>query len=234
MTEPGVAAEADARGVSRLVHFTPGRTFTTILRDGHIRSRRDVDTRSPEDSAPTDQRRLDGHPDKICCSVEYPNAFYFTTVVNRAEHRNFLGWVCLLLDREPMTRRGVLFSPVNAAKGRGCRLRPGRAGLAACYDTNVDGWRRAPEHLRSAPTDVQAEVLVPGPIAVSLVRGVVVDTPEAAENLIVTARMLGLADRATRFPWFVAPDMFDGRRLSAAIRRGDRVGEEPWSRAVPA
>jgi len=47
---------------------------------------------------PTDHSRYDGRDDLICCSIEYPNSYYFANVRNN--DRLFKDWVVLTIKPE--------------------------------------------------------------------------------------------------------------------------------------
>ncbi|CAM3347738.1 DarT ssDNA thymidine ADP-ribosyltransferase family protein [Stackebrandtia soli] len=220
-----VLADIRRLGLTRLVHFTPRRALGEILIVGEIRSRSALEAEPSGTFSPTDGNRYDGHRDKTCCSIEYPNAFYFNTAKTRPDHQNYEGWVCLLLDPELAARPGVLFSPLNAATKRGALLQPGAEGLRACFAPTVGKSTRGPRHLPSAPTDLQAEVLVPGSISVSDIRGIVVGSDAEAVKLRTRLNMIGVDGPA---PWIVAPQFFEAKPLTAAIRSGRRVPEQHW------
>lgn len=64
------------RGVTRLCHLTP---FVNLLQIAQGSSLRSVTELSQDHRAAFDQQdleRLDGHPDHISCSVQYPNVWY--------------------------------------------------------------------------------------------------------------------------------------------------------------
>ena len=86
--------------------------------------------------------------------------------------------------------------------------------------------RRAPSHPSWAPTDDQAEALIPGPVSATAITAVIVESKDQAEleryrlNQHLGAGML-------LPPILVAPDLFDKRQLSALVRAGRRPAEHP-------
>jgi len=109
-----ILEEAVQRGITRLCHFTPSRNLAHILSGGlgilatkHLKD----DERALYNA--TDLARLDGHEDHICCSIEYPNAWYF----DRAKDREplFRDWVVLLINPRYLWEDGTKFCPRNAA-----------------------------------------------------------------------------------------------------------------------
>lgn len=79
--------------VTRLCHFTRFQSLTSILssENGIIASKliqKDVKN-------VTDNKRLDGKTDHICCTIEYPNSWYFQTARKNNNDKIFIDWVVL-------------------------------------------------------------------------------------------------------------------------------------------
>lgn len=102
-----VSQALDQLGVTRLAHFTPSKNLPHILRDGMIRSSKDLAENAPEYFSPTDRERFDQHPDKVCCSFQYPNGYYLAKARGKTEFSNYPDWVCLLLDIQLAERPGT-------------------------------------------------------------------------------------------------------------------------------
>ncbi len=225
------AASATAHGATRLCHFTPALNLPHMLRDGQIRPTADLADDVRACFNPTDLERLDGHPDCICCSIQYPNGFYFARARQSGRLRHFPDWVVLLLPLTLIDRPGALFSPRNAASASGGYLQAGEAGLDRCYAPSVAGaggntFSRGPNHLPGCPTDQQAEVLVPGDAPITDVVGVVVASETQARSELARLRMIGLS--LGDIPVVVAPTFFDRNGLSASIRGGRPPVEHLW------
>nr|WP_271209443.1 DarT ssDNA thymidine ADP-ribosyltransferase family protein [Rhodococcus wratislaviensis] len=226
MTDTLAAALADA-GIPRVAHFTPSKNLFHIVQDGQIRSSKDLADLAPEYFDPTDLERFDRHPDKTCVSFTYPNAYYLAMARKKAQFARFPDWVCLMINPRVITRPGVLFSPCNAAKGGGVYAQVGAAAFRSCFDDpSVMGWRRGPRHHPQTATDLQAEVLVPGPIPLSDVMAIVVPSVEAAGNDYARLDIGGLNPAGLN--WIVSPVMFDRGSLSTAIRYGRIIEESVW------
>jgi len=125
-----------------------------------------------------------------------------------------------LIDPVILFRPGTLFCTGNASKGYGATTTPGAAGLLAAYHPAVAGsggktYSRDSTHLVSSPTDLQAEVLVPGPIPLSAVQAVATRTVEQAATDVAILARLSLPVGSVR--WVVAPLMFEPYRLATAI-----------------
>ncbi len=230
MTTP--ASLALARGVTRLCHFTPSLNLPHIVRDGHLRPTADLSADVRACFSATDLERLDGHPDCICCSIEFPNAHYLARARQQGRLAHFPDWIVFFLDPSLLDREGVLFSPRNAAAGYGAHLRPGSDGLERCYAPAVVGaggrtFTRTSFHLAACPTDEQAEVLIPGHVSVDHVWAIAVRDDSQARREVARLRAVGLTLEPV--PILIAPTLFASGPLSAAIRGGERPTETLWN-----
>ncbi|MFW2513879.1 DarT ssDNA thymidine ADP-ribosyltransferase family protein [Demequina sp. SO4-13] len=211
--------------VTRLAHFTPASNLGGILIDGQLRAATDLSEDRVQHHAVTDEIRIDGQRDLVCCSFEYPNPFYSAIARKKSGFKNYPTWVCLLLDRELTTRSGTRFYPCNAAKGSGGHGDAGGDALLAMWKSPspVGAYQRRTLHHPAVPTDLQAEVQVPGPVPVSAIRAIVVESAEVADEQF---RWLQLCDaRPERFEWRVAPLFFSRDGLAVAIQSGTPVAE---------
>ncbi|TDD57414.1 DUF4433 domain-containing protein [Kribbella antibiotica] len=213
-------------GFTRLAHFTPSMNLPHIIGDGMIRSSKDLAEQSPDHFSPTDRERFDRNPDKVCCTIQYPNPYYLSDARGKREFINYPDWVCFFLNVTLLTRQGTLFAPVNAATQRGSLLRQGPDALAAMYAPDASRHGRGARHRAEVPTDLQAEVQVPGPIALSEVRGVAVPSEEAAITESARLRLLGHNPSILR--WTVAPMLFDRNGLVTRLRNGGAIIDQPW------
>lgn len=217
--------------VTRVCHFTPSRNLPHMLRDGELRATKDLAEDVRAVYTATDLDRLDGHRDKVCCTIEYPNAYYWNKAKAKGEAPLFPTWVILLIDPSVLLRSGTLFCTGNASRNFGATARAGAEGLLATYGPAVIGsgdktFTRQPTHLVASPTDVQAEVLVPGPIPLTAVLAIAVATTEQAATEVAILTRLSLPVGNVR--WVVAPLMFQPYDLAAAIRAGRRPPETLW------
>jgi hypothetical protein len=233
MSQITVADALDRLPLTRLTHFTPAKSLYHIVQEGMIRSSKDLADNAPEYFTPTDRERFDRHPDKICCNFEYPNGYYLAKARQKAEFTNYPDWVCLLLDVGLILRPGTLFCGCNAARENGAYLCEGGQALLDCYaqvaqpDTR---WSRGSRHHPGAATDLQAEALVPGPVDLSHLGGIVVPSQGAALQLygVLSRHELGLE----RFRWVVAPGFFDKNTLSNYVRFGGTLVEDTWATPI--
>ena len=231
-SDPGVADVAAAAAslfFTRLVHFTPARNLSHILRDGQLRSSKDLADNAASQFSPTDRERYDAHPNHLCCSFEYPNAYYRQLAGQKREYVNYPNWVHFTLQRDLVERPGTLFSGCNAAKAGGQYLRPGARALLDCWanPSIPDRWIRRDTHHPGVPTDLQAEVLIPGPVPLSAVTGIVVASEAVALELYGMLRRVHLDP--DQLEWRVAPVIYNKDALRIHIQSGRTPAEIVWT-----
>jgi hypothetical protein len=223
-----IRASVRRRGIARLCHFTPSRNLVHIATDpnGLLAS-----TRLEEDEKAvfnaTDRARLDGFPDHVCCSIQYPNAWYFRKA--RDTGHLFADWVVLLLNPHHLWAAGTKFCPRNAAASSGAGVAEGDHAFEAMFETSVVGafgrtYTRSASHPAWLPTDEQAEVLIPDRVAREDLIGVaVLDQAQAKRE---HARLTQLHVEVP--PIVVAPDFFEPYSLSSKLRARMIPAETPF------
>jgi hypothetical protein len=227
-----VVAALAALPLARLTHFTPALNLPSIFADRQLRSVKDLSGDVRACYRATDLQRLDGYPDKVCCSLQYPNGFYFDIARRKADVVNYPDWVCLLLDKTVAAAEGTLFCPRNAAAAaRSAGV--GAVGLNACYAPSVRGQggqtrTRGPQHDPGSPTDIQAEVLVTAPVPLSAIHAIVFPTEAAA------VEEYGRLDRFGMLPpdstrWVISLGMFEKWTITAAVQSSHYFPETIWS-----
>ncbi len=213
-----IKANARRRGITRLCHFTPSRNLAHILHDPrgllaseHLRA----DERAVFN--PTDDSRIDGHLDYVCCSIQYPNAWYFR--VARGKDVLFKDWVVLLLHPRHLWAGGAKFCRRNAAAAAGSLVREGAPAFDGLFDQTVQGrdtYTRGPRHPDFLPTDQQAEVLVPDNIERTDLIGIAVRDEAQAKRETAALRLQHMES-----PQFViAPAFYHPERLNRALKSG--------------
>lgn len=214
---------------TRLAHFTPARNLYGILMDGNIRSASDLATDAHGRFVATDRQRLDGQLAHVCCSFEFPNAYYQARAETKTHLINFPNWVCLMLDRNLVLRDGAMFCPCNSATAGGSFQEIGGQGLLNCWaNPSIPAGRpRSSRHNPACPTDVQAEALIPGPIPLSAVSAIVTPTAAVARELYAFLDSTGA--QPGRVPWRYSSTMFSKFHLRDAIQQGRTVIETPWT-----
>ncbi len=217
-----IQQDCNNRGITRICHFTQSRNLAHIFDDPHgLCSTRTLQHYDLPHN-PTDPHRYDGRDDLICCSIEYPNTYYFMNV--RERDRLFKDWVVLMIEPSYLWHPDTHFCPCNAARDHGAYIQTGIGGFRSLYDNTSPGIRftRPPSHLPAAPTDIQAEVLLQDPIPLDSIIGIAVETEDQALREI---RRLSLQGIAIDKPIYVVPDFYRRNTLSRMIQRGIRAPE---------
>ena len=224
----GIRTRVERRGITRLCHFTPSRNLAHIASDPRgILASRHLQVDEAAVFNPTDKERWDGYPDHVCCSIQYPNAWYFKRA--RQNERLFQDWVVLLIDARYLWQPRTMFCPRNAAAAQGRFVRGGVAGFDALFADVVQGvrtYRREPGHPDFLPTDEQAEVLVPDRIVHSDIKGIAVRDDKQAAREVSRLELLRLS--APRI--MVAPSFFWPKALSQELRSGRMPSEGDYQR----
>ncbi|MCK9595108.1 MAG: DUF4433 domain-containing protein [Candidatus Omnitrophica bacterium] len=226
-----IKKECGKKGISRLCHFTSSRNLGFILKgEKGILATRHLEEDERALFIPTDLKRLDGHKNHICCSIEYPNPWFFSSA--RSKEALFKDWVVLLIKPDYLWEEKTLFCPCNAAASYGNRIKSGITGFLDLFQAEVSGsqgkrYTRTSTHLLCCPTDNQAEVLVLDCIQLSDIFGVIVRDRTQAKNEILRLKMSNI-DQIPDI--FVSLKMFDKYGLSEAISSGVKPTEKIFRR----
>jgi hypothetical protein len=228
-----IQKECLRRGVTRLCHFTPSRNLAHIAA-GKLGILATANLRRDEQTVlnPTDSKRWDGWVSHVCCSIEYPNAWYL--VKAQEKEKLFRDWVVLFIQPHYIWSIDTLFSPRNAAAQGGTLVYAGFPTFQSLYSNNILGaydrtMTRTPQMLDCCPTDDQAEVLVKDRIRLEDIQAVAVRSEMQAQCEIARLRLGGLGESSFKF--VIASDLFNPRIVSPAIRRGHRPPETLWAQA---
>ena len=199
------------RNITRLVHFTRVESLRQIIRNGEIASTQRLRSRNPE-VVTNDSKRLDGHPDYICCSVQYPNVKLLHDYRQKEPAQE---WVILFLHTIWLGFSTTRFSPVNAATDCGGRIQDGTDAFRSLFWPRVGMRKRRRSKLlqQCCPTDIQAEVLVKGAIPIPFVIGIAVESDAAKRE---TEPVLNDWP-GTRPPLTVEPLLFNEDDLLAVV-----------------
>jgi hypothetical protein len=232
-----IEAEVQRRGITRLCHFTPSRNLAQIL-TGNMGILATKKLKDDERSVytPTDLERLDGFPDHISCTIEYPNAWYFEKA--RAREILFKDWVILLINPKYLWCKGTKFCPRNAAAGFGTAVQEGEPAFRQMFAERTVGaygksFVRTAQRPDSCPTDEQAEVLVPDTISMGDIIGVVVQSEGQARDELVRIKLLNVPKGVQDSLGFVvAPILFDKYELSSSLKAGRRPQERPFDKVL--
>jgi hypothetical protein len=219
-----------ARGITRLCHFTPSRNLPHIVgEETGILCTKSLTENEQAVFTATDHERIDGYEDRVCCSIQYPNAWYLRRA--REKERLFLDWVIIFIDPSYLALEGTGFCARNAAAGSGRFVGFGLDAFNGLFAQSVIGARgiiRTRENclFPTCPTDDQAEILVPDRISFAHIIGVAVRNENQARNEVARLQLAGLPSDS--FEFVVAPDLFNPYSLSNAIHAGRHPGETVW------
>ena len=222
-----IKTEAERRGITRLCHFTPSRNLAHIASDpkGILASRHLLDDEKIVFN-PTDRERLDGHKGHVCCSIQYPNAWYFRTA--RGKEVLFRDWVVIFINGRYLWHLHTKFCPRNAAAGFGRSVHEGAPAFQALFEHSVVGSRtytRGPHHPTFLPTDEQAEVLIPDVVGHEDIIGFAVEDEAQAKREVARLKILGRNPPRV----FVVPEFYSPRRLSYLLRAGEKPAEPEFT-----
>lgn len=191
-----ISAYAKERGVSRLVHFTPFLNLLGIFTTGGIMPKDCVleYARSHQDEDLlayirwNDALRLDRRTDCVNLSIQGINEPLFRRF--KANFPQGEPWCIIEIDPVCLQKDGALFAVANAA-ATAVRIKGTRAGLwglkalfaesvTVSKAYGVETCRRDASMARNRSTSIQAEVLFPGTIPLSLIRGLLFETRDGA------------------------------------------------------
>jgi hypothetical protein len=228
-----IRLEVERREITRLCHLTPFRNLVHIATGDGLRSTALLSAQERQAFNQQDLERLDGYPDHICCSIEFPSMWYL-----RQRRREALGeallfpdWVCLCLDPRHLWSDTTLFCPRNAAAAGGRLVEAGAEAFFSLYADEVEGsggrtYSRSEARPLACPTDDQAEVLIHREVPLEDVQQVVVADEPQARRAFVGLTQIGVAEEL--FDWVVAPEFFTTHALSRMIADGERPTEVIW------
>lgn len=221
-----IQAEVKIRKISRLCHFTQSRKLPHILGDlNGIYSVETLEKIRPDIVDKNDPLRLDGFPNHISCSIEFPNTYFLSTAASR--EKIFKDWVVLLI------RPGVIWRSENLYSYRNAASKPSPIGMGydsfrKIFSPSVSGsngrrFNREAYQLPCCTTDVQAEVLVKEVIPKSDIIKIAVATFEQAQEEIERLDILKINSEHIRFT--IAPHMFDNSWINK-VKAGKYPDEE--------
>lgn len=170
-----IRSTATRIGVPYLIHFTALDNLRSILEHGILPV---SGLRSAGMSFHFNDRiRLDGQIDAVSLSIAHPNDRMFARCRWQDRQRR---WAVLVLSPSILWTASAAFNRHNAADARAAGLpletRMSHAAFMDMFRPHDDLRTRDEQNLRTHdPTDVQAEVLVFGPIAPNLIEAIVLD-----------------------------------------------------------
>ncbi len=181
-----IRAFARARGISRLVHFTPLNNLLGIANLRGIWARRKIAAYAQKENddflldyiSYNDAQRFDKRMDCVNLSIEHINHFLFWRFREKFDLCDI--WCVIEIDPACLEKEGVVFTTGNAASSyvRAHGSASGIDGLKALYadsvaSGNLNGTRvdvRSASLGSAYPTNSQAEVLFPEEIPLSCIK----------------------------------------------------------------
>ncbi len=222
---------ARARGITRLCHLTPFQNLVHIARGEGLRSTRELTGDARSAFTQQDLDRLDGYPNHISCSIEYPNVWYLRHRRRQATplQKLFPDWVCVLIEPHHLWRDDTRVCFRNAAAEYGAYVDSGPAAFEGMFADSVVG-SGGQTYVRGAkpdscPTDDQAEVLVAKQIPFDDAKRLVVADIPGASRVLVGLDILGVPPET--FEIIVAAELFQ-TSLSTELNAGRRPAETPY------
>lgn len=203
-----------SRGVTRLCHFTKTKALVHILtgEDGILATGSiDREVRQQNDLA-----RLDGALDHVCCSVQYPNSWYWRQAKSRDRDAIFREWVVLTIRLEIL--RAVPFRSCccNASRGHGAYIESDPSKISMLFQSPIlTGRTRRRGMLECCPTDDQAEIMIYKNIPYRYISGIIVGSEDSADHIMAILRTIGREE----LPIYVSPSVCS-TEWSGQVRTG--------------
>lgn len=214
-----------SRGVTRLCHFTKIDSLVNIITSpSGILATRFIqnDIKKQNDTV-----RADGLTDYVCCSIEYPNSWYWNILKKRDEDIIFREWVILCIDTEIVKYRNIKFCPCNAAYGGGQFISEDLSEFdklfAECTHVGTKTYSRPSSMLTCCPTDGQSEILIEHDIPPRYIKSIIVGNEHVADhiNAILTTCKF-------KADIYIAPDVCN-TNWSSLVRMGNRPTENKYN-----
>ena len=216
----------DARGVTRLCHFTKLQGLTHILSsvEGILASssiRADIKN-------VTDNQRYDGELEYICCSIEYPNSWFLDKAIQRNTDQIFKDWVTLYIDLTVLKTRESKYCSCNAAKDWGRYIFDDESHVDTLFASPaLLGWQRTPQMLNCCPTNDQAEILIKHSIPRNFIIGIVAGNEEIAESISSILTTYKMIYGVPTIPIYISQDIMS-TNWSSMVRNGERPIERKF------
>lgn len=175
--------EIKKRCIRSLVHFTKSSNLPFILGVEKLKQypngilSDDILQVANPDFIPNDKHRYDQCKNYVCCSVQFPNLkFQYHEEITQKDNL-FDEWAFILIDPLKVINDTTLFSPVNAAIGKGINIGSGINAFCnlfadeICYKKNNKlKYIERPQNLPSCyASDIQAEVLIKNKIPIDAI-----------------------------------------------------------------
>lgn len=210
-----------SRGVTRLCHFTRIDSLVNIITSpSGILATQFIQNDIKKQN---DDVRADGVTDYVCCSIEYPNSWYWDKLKRRDQDHIFREWAILCIDIEIVRYRKIKFSPCNAAYCSGQYIMQDLSLFSELFAENTrvgqKNYFRSPLMLPCCPTDGQAEILIEHDIPLRYIKSIIVGNEYVADHVNAILKTCKF-----KRDIYVAPDVCN-TNWSNLVRIGKRPEE---------
>lgn len=223
-----VQAVVKNRHINRLCHFTKSKNLPFILGEGIDSDNGILANNFISDTSflnKTDENRFDNHEDFICTSIQYPNCYYFSTVVKKNQTEIFNEWTILGISPE-IIDDSTKFCAVNAATKGGRMIGNGAEAFEEVFSKRVEGKRtflRNQNYPDNVPTNVQAEVLIYNKIPKENITSLIFPTEAIAEKECLRLELCGV--NVSQYDIIVSSDLFEKKEIVRLLQSG-KIPEE--------
>lgn len=213
------------RGVTRLCHFTKIKSLVHIITSpSGILATQFIQSDIKQQN---DDLRADGALNYVCCSIEYPNAWYWNNLRKRDEDAIFREWVILCIDTEIVKYRKIRFCPCNASYRNGQFITQDLSRFDELFaeSTAVGDKRysRSPKMLSCCTTDGQAEFLIERDIPLRYIKSIIVGNEDVADHINAILKIC-----KCKIDIYIAPDVCN-TNWNNLVRTGKRPAEIKYS-----
>ncbi|MEB7038675.1 DarT ssDNA thymidine ADP-ribosyltransferase family protein [Staphylococcus gallinarum] len=216
------------RNITRLCHFTKSKNLPFILGEGMDSENGILANSFISDLSylnKTDENRFDKHEEYICTSIQYPNCYYFSTVVKKSQEEIFNEWIILGINPNIISDT-TKFCQVNAATKGGRMVRKGNDAFESIFNKKVTGKKtldRNNLYPKNVPTDIQAEVLIYGKIPKQQITSLIFPTEEHAKREILRLELCGVS--ISDYEIIVSKCLFEKKEIVLLLQSG-KIPEE--------
>lgn len=211
-----------SRQVTRLCHFTKTQSLVHILtsEDGILATQFIISKELHQN----DMDRRDRRKDYVCCSVQYPNGWYWRKARDRNLDKVFQEWLVLTIDVRIIRDAAFQFCCCNAASASGSYIQSNGEQISTMFSspTPFGARQRTPSMLPCCPTDDQAEILIYRNVPYRYITGIIVGNEASADHITAILKTVG-----KKLPVWIAPDVCN-TQWSSKVRTGQVPLEIPY------
>lgn len=216
------------RNITRLCHFTKSKNMPFILGEGIDSDNGILANNFISDLSylsKIDENRFDKHEEYICTSVQYPNCYYFSTVVKKSQTEIFNEWIILGISPNIISD-STKFCQVNAATKGGRMIKKGNEAFESIFNETVTGKKtfdRNKLYPKNVPTDIQAEVLIYNKIPKEYITSLIFPTEALAKRECLRLELCGVS--ISDYDVIVSKCLFEKKETVRLLQAG-KIPEE--------